>query len=90
MYVTDGRHKPGYPIFWLEDLSSKGARPGRSGAPRGGWKRGVPMFNSLQEQIRSTEMDKHTVSEQVLRLAGLLAITIVAFGAVYFAIRFLE
>lgn len=52
--------------------------------------RGVPMFNSLQEQIRSTGMDKHTVSEQVFRLAGLLAITIVAFGAVYFAIRFLE
>jgi hypothetical protein len=48
------------------------------------------MFNSLQEQIRSTELDKHTISDQVFRLVGLLAITIVAFGAVYFAIRFLE
>ena len=48
------------------------------------------MFNSLQEQIRNTEMDKHTMSEQVLRLAGLFAITIVVFGVVYFAIRFME
>ena len=48
------------------------------------------MFNSLREQIRTTEMDKHTVSEQILRLAGLLAITILVFGAIYSAIRFLE
>ncbi len=48
------------------------------------------MFNSLQEQIRSTEMDKHTISEQILRLAGLLAISIVVFVVVYLAIRFLE
>ncbi len=48
------------------------------------------MFNSLQEQIRSAEMDKHTISEQVLRLVGLLAITVVIFGAIYFAIRFPE
>lgn len=35
-------------------------------------------------------MDKHTVSEQVFRLAGLLAISIVVFAAVFLAIRFLE
>lgn len=48
------------------------------------------MFNSLQEQIRSTEMDKHTIPEQVLRLAGVLAISIVVFGAAYLAIMLLE
>ena len=62
----------------------------RSGSPGRGWEGGVPMFNSLQEQIRNTEMDKYSMSEQVVRLAGLFAITIVVFGVVYFAIRFLE
>lgn len=48
------------------------------------------MFNSLQEQIRSTELDQHTTSEKVLRLVGLLAISLVVFGAVYLGILFLE
>ena len=52
--------------------------------------KGDPMFNSLQAQIRSTEMEKRTVSEQVLRVAGVLAISIVVFGAVYLAITLLE
>ena len=62
----------------------------RSGSPGRGWQGGVSMFNSLQEQIRSTETDKYSMSEQVVRLAGLFAITTVVFGLVYFAIRFLE
>ncbi len=52
--------------------------------------KGDPMFNSLQEQIRSTEMEQRTVSEQVLRVAGVLAISVVIFGAVYLAIMLLE
>ncbi len=52
--------------------------------------KGGPMFNSLQEQIRSTEMEQRTVSEQVLRIAGVVAISVVIFGAVYLAIMLLE
>lgn len=48
------------------------------------------MFNSLQEQIRSTEMEEHTVSERVFRVAGVLAVSVVIFGAVYLAIMLLE
>lgn len=48
------------------------------------------MFNSLQEQIRSTEMEQRTVSEQVLRVAGVLVISVVIFGAVYLGIMLLE
>ncbi len=48
------------------------------------------MFSSLQEQIRNTEMEQRTVSEQVLRVAGVLAISVVIFGAVYLAIMLLE
>ena len=48
------------------------------------------MFNSLQDQIRSTELDQHTTSEKVLRLVGLLAISVMVFGAVYLCILFLD
>ncbi len=48
------------------------------------------MFNSLQEQIRNTEMEQRTISEQVLRAAGVLAVSIVIFGAAYLAIMLLE
>ncbi len=48
------------------------------------------MFNSLQEQIRNTDMERRTVSEQVLRVTGVLAISVVVFGVVYLAIMLLE
>ena len=48
------------------------------------------MFHTLQEQIRSTEMGQRTVSEQILRVAGVLAISVVIFGAVSLAIVLLE
>ena len=77
--------------FQVEDVSDWKVRDRvRSCNPTRLGKGVFPMFDSLQEQIRSTEMDKHTISEQVLRWAGLLAITIVVFGAIYSAIRFLE
>jgi hypothetical protein len=52
--------------------------------------KGDPMFNSLQEQIRNTEMEQRTFSEQVLRVAGILAISVLIFGAAYLAIMLLE
>jgi hypothetical protein len=48
------------------------------------------MFDSLQEQIRGTEMEKRTVSEQVLRVSAVLAVSIAVFGAVYLAVMLLE
>lgn len=48
------------------------------------------MFNSLQEQMRSPDMEKRTFAEQVLRVTGVLAISIVVFGAVYLAVMLLE
>ena len=48
------------------------------------------MFNSLQEQMRSPDMEKRTVAEQVLRATGVLSISIVVFGAVYLAVMLLE
>lgn len=89
-YITAKKHEQGYPMF-ASGLCRPRARKIRIGglaAQRGG--KEDPMFNSLQEQIRSTEMDKHTIPEQLLRLASVLAISIVVFGAAYLAIMLLD
>jgi hypothetical protein len=61
-----------------------------AGGPNNMGKGDDPMFDSLQEQIRSTEMEKRTISQQVLRVAVVVAASIAVFGGVYLAVMLLE
>ncbi len=48
------------------------------------------MFDSLQEQMQSSDMERHTVSERVVRAAAVVGVSILVFGVVYVAIMLLE
>jgi len=48
------------------------------------------MFNSLDEQIERGEGRTPTRWERLLQYAGVLLVSTVLFGGLYFGIRFLE
>lgn len=48
------------------------------------------MFNSLDEQIERGKGRMHTKWERSLQYAGVLLVSAVLFGGLYFGIRFLE
>ncbi len=48
------------------------------------------MFNSLDEQIERTEGGRPSASAQLVRLVGIVILSVVAFGGLYLAIVALE
>lgn len=47
------------------------------------------MFETLEEQIEQSEAVHLTTKQRVLRYVGLLAITLIFFGALFMAVRML-
>jgi hypothetical protein len=49
----------------------------------------VPMFDSLADKIREDERQEIKNSERYIRLAGVVVISVLLFGALYAAVQFL-